>query len=402
MLKIALIGALDTKGKEYEFLRNCIRERGHDTILIDVGVLDTPLIPPDITREDVAASAGFDHAKLVADKDRGQAVAAMGRGAEAVLAELYEAEQISGVIALGGTGGTSVACQGMRVLPVGFPKVMVSTVAGSDVSAYTGGKDILMYPSIVDIAGINQISQTILSRAAGAICGMCEAVIPDQAQKPLIAASMFGNTTKAVEEARKIMEQSGYEVLIFHATGAGGRTMEDLIASGMIAGVLDLTTTEWADELIGGVFTAGQDRLSAAARNGVPAIVVPGCLDMVNFWAPETVPPRFQGRLFYAHNPNVTLMRTNVEENKELGRIMAEKLNESTGPLTVLLPKRGVSVIGEEGGPFYWPEADEALYESLKAALRKDIPVIEMDCAINDPIFAARCAEMLIMNIHHL
>jgi uncharacterized protein (UPF0261 family) len=398
--KIALIGSLDTKGEEYAYLKTCVEDNGYEALLIDVGVLDPPRIVPDVTREEAAAAANIDLAELAAAQDRGQAVAAMGCAAEAVLVKLYGDGQIAGVIALGGTGGTSVACQGMRALPIGFPKLMVSTVAGSDVSAYTGGKDIVMYPSIVDIAGINQISGTILSRAAGAICGMCKAGIPKLDSKPLIAASMFGNTTKAVEEARRLLEEAGYEVLVFHATGGGGRTMEALIASGMIAGVLDLTTTEWADELIGGVFAAGPDRLSAAASSGVPAVVAPGCLDMVNFWAPETVPKRFEGRLFYPHNPNVTLMRTNLEENHKLGQLIAEKLNQSTGPVTVLLPRRGISVISEEGGAFHWPEADAVLFETLKAKLRKDIPVIEMDNTINDPAFAARSAEALIASIN--
>lgn len=395
-LMIALIGSLDTKGKEYAFVKQQIEARGHRTLLIDVGVLNEPTVVPDIWKEEVAAAAGADLALLAARQDRGEAVAAMGRGAEAVLVKLHREGKIDGVIALGGTGGTSVACRAMRALPVGFPKVMVSTVAGSDVSGYVGVKDIVMFPSIVDISGINRISRTILARAAGAVCGMAEADIPDGEDRPLVAASMFGNTTQVVERAKSIIEAAGYEVLVFHCTGNGGRTMESLIEAGMIAGVLDLTTTEWADQLVGGVFAAGDARLEAAALGGVPAVVAPGCLDMVNFWAPDTVPAEFAGRRLYPHNPNVTLMRTNVEENAELGRVIAEKLNRSTGPVTVYIPLQGVSVIGESGGAFHWPEADQALFGALKSALRADIPVIELDCAINSPQFAERCAEQLL------
>lgn len=399
VLMIALIGSLDTKGKEYEFVQQQIAARGHRTLLIDVGVLNEPTVVPDIGRVEVAAAAGADAALLAARQDRGEAVAAMGRGAEAVLAKLHREGKIDGVIALGGTGGTSVACRAMRALPVGFPKVMVSTVAGSDVSGYVGVKDIVMFPSIVDVSGINRISRTILARAAGAVCGMAEADIPVGEDRPLVAASMFGNTTQAVERAKSIIEDAGYEVLVFHCTGNGGRTMESLIEAGMIAGVLDLTTTEWADQLAGGVFAAGEARLEAAALGGVPAVIAPGCLDMVNFWAPETVPAEFADRRLYPHNPNVTLMRTNVKESAELGRIIAGKLNGSTGPVAVYIPLQGVSVIGESGGAFHWPEADAALFEALKSALRPDIPVIELDCAINAPQFAERCAKQL---LHYL
>jgi uncharacterized protein (UPF0261 family) len=396
---IALLGALDTKGAEYGFVKRCIEQRGHRTLLIDVGVLNPPAIQPDISREEVAQAASADAAALRAKKDRGEAVALMSRGAAALLPQLYAERRFHGVLAMGGSGGTSVACAAMRALPLGVPKVMVSTVASGDVSAYVGVKDIVMIPSIVDVAGVNRISREVFARAAGAICGMVEAEVPQGEDRPLIVASMFGNTTPAVEHAKAMLEREGYEVLVFHATGTGGRTMESLVEAGIIAGVFDLTTTEWADELVGGVFTAGASRLEAAAKYGVPAIVAPGCLDMVNFWAPSTVPARFNGRKFYPHNPNVTLMRTNIEENRQLGRILAEKLNQSTGPVTVLLPLQGVSMIDAPGGAFWWPEADHALFDGVKASLRPDIRVVEMDCNINDPAFAERCAECLLENV---
>ncbi|MBI4024901.1 MAG: Tm-1-like ATP-binding domain-containing protein [Verrucomicrobia bacterium] len=404
---IALIGALDTKGAEYGFVKQCIEARGHKTLLIDVGVLDAPAVKPDVTREEVAKAGGSDLSALVAKRDRGAAVAAMSRGAAALLPQLFAQKKFDGVIALGGTGGASVACSAMRALPLGVPKVMVSTVAGSDVSGYVGVKDIVMIPSIVDVSGINRISREVFARAAGAICGMVETPVcrrtsrqisPGQ-DKPMVAASMFGNTTPCVERAKAILEQAGYEVLVFHATGAGGKTMESLVEAGLIAGVLDITTTEWADELVGGVLSAGPTRLDAAAQHGVPAIVTPGCLDMVNFWAPPTVPEKFKGRKFYPHNPNVTLMRTTPDECRRLGEILAEKLNRSAGPVTVLIPLKGVSMIAAPGGPFHWPEADAALFNALKKNLRPDIPVIEMDCNINDPPFAQRCADELLGQI---
>lgn len=396
---IALLGALDTKGAEYEFVKQCIEQRGHRTLIIDVGVLDAPSLKPDITREEVAQSGGADFTEMQSKRDRGEALAVMSRGVVTLVPKLYAEQRFDGILAMGGTGGTSVACAAMRALPLGVPKVMVSTVAGGDVSGYIGVKDIVMIPSIVDVAGLNRISRQVFARAAGAICGMIEAEIPQAQDKPLIAASMFGNTTRAVDCAKAILEKHGYEVLVFHCTGAGGRTMESLVEAGLIAGVLDITTTEWADELVGGVLTAGPTRLEAAARTGVPAIVVPGCLDMVNFWAPATVPEKFKDRKFYPHNPNVTLMRTNVEDNCRLGKVLADKLNLSRGPVTVLLPRKGLSMIDAPDGPFWWPEADAALFEELKKNLRKDIKVVELGCSINDPEFAACCAETLLAHL---
>jgi uncharacterized protein (UPF0261 family) len=320
----------------------------------------------------------------------------MGRGAAVLVPRLFAEGRFDGILAMGGSGGTSVACAVMRALPLGVPKVMVSTVAGGDVSGYVGVSDIVMIPSIVDVAGINRISREVFSRAVGAICGMVETTVPEGEDRPLIAASMFGNTTVCVDAAKAILEQAGYEVLVFHATGTGGRTMERLIAAGRIAGVLDLTTTEWADQLVGGVLAAGPHRLEAAARHGVPAVVAPGCLDMVNFWAPETVPERFHERKFYPHNPNITLMRTTPEECRALGEILADKLNLSTGPVTVLLPAQGWSMIDAPGGPFWWPEADQALHQALQQRLRADVPCLELAANINDSTFSQCAAETLL------
>ena len=390
---------MDTKGEEHAFVANLIKQRGHQVLVIDTGTLDAPKLKPDITRFEVAAAAGADLNALVAKKDRGEAVAAMSRGAPVVLARLVADKRIDGVISLGGGGGTAISTAAMRALPIGFPKVMVSTLASGNTSQYVGVKDIVMFPSVVDVAGINRISRQILTRAAGAICGMVESVPSPGEDKPIIVASMFGNTTDCVQAAKKTLEAAGYEVLVFHATGTGGRAMESLIESGMVAGVLDITTTEWADELVGGILGAGPTRCEAAARHGVPAIVTPGCLDMVNFGGPETVPSKFADRTFYQHNPQVTLMRTSPEECAELGRILAEKINLSTAPVTVLLPLKAISVISAPGQKFHDPIADRILFTALKAFLRKDIEVVELDCAINAPEFARACAEKLLANL---
>ncbi|HWF18226.1 MAG TPA: Tm-1-like ATP-binding domain-containing protein [Verrucomicrobiae bacterium] len=407
MPTIAILGTMDTKGEEHAFVAEQIRRRGHQVLVIDVGTLGEPLLKPDVSRQQVASAAGADLEAIVRKRDRGEAIAVMSKGAPIVLVELAEAKKIDGVISLGGGGGTAIGTAAMRALPIGFPKLMVSTLASGNTAQYVGVKDIVMFPSIVDVAGLNRISRQILTRAAGAICGMVEAVAETDTvkgghrteDKPIIVASMFGNTTDCVQAARKILEGAGYEVLVFHATGTGGRTMESLIETGLVAGVLDITTTEWADELVGGFLSAGPTRLEAAAKHGTPAIVVPGCLDMVNFHGPESVPSKFKGRNFYQHNPQVTLMRTTPEECAQLGKIIAEKLNASRGPVTVLLPLKGVSVISAPGQKFYDASADAALFDALKKNLRTGIKVVEMDCNINDARFAKACAKELERNI---
>lgn len=399
MPTIAILGAMDTKGAEHAFVADQIRRRGHQVLVLDVGTLGEAILKPDITRGEIASAGGVDLAEIVKKRDRGEAIKAMCDSAPVVLARLAREKKIDGVISLGGGGGTAIGTAAMRALPIGFPKLMVSTLASGNTAPYVGVKDIVMFPSIVDVAGLNRISRQILTRAAGAICGMVEANPEAGADKPIIAASMFGNTTDCVQAAKTILEAAGYEVLVFHATGTGGRIMESLIETGLVAGVLDITTTEWADELVGGVLSAGPTRLEAAAKTGVPAIVVPGCLDMVNFHEPETIPAKFKGRKFYQHNPQVTLMRTTPEECALLGKILTEKLNASKGPVTVLIPLKAVSVISAPGQQFNDPKADEALFAALKSTLRPGIEVIEMDCAINDLQFAAACANALLKHI---
>jgi uncharacterized protein (UPF0261 family) len=387
---------LDTKGVEFGFLKDEIEKRGCKTLIINTGVFE-PMFPPDVSAEEIAQAGGVKLADLVAKKDRGEAMTVMTKGATEIAKKLYAEGKFDGIISAGGSGNTVMATAAMRALPLGVPKVMVSTIAGGDVSAYVGTSDIIMMPSIVDVAGLNRISRKIFTNAAGAVCGMALGEVAKGAEdKPLIAASMFGNTTPAVDNARKIMENNGYEVLVFHATGAGGKTMEALIRDGFITGVLDITTTEWADEICGGVLSAGPERLDAAALNGVPQVVVPGCIDMCNFWAPSTIPEKYKGRIFYEWNPNVTLMRTTPEELAQMGKIFAEKLSKATAPVAVLIPMKGVSQIDLEGKIFHWPEALQAFVDNLKAGLRVDIPIIEMDTDINDPAFSGKVAETLL------
>lgn len=394
---VAIIGALDTKGREFAFLKQEIERRGCRTFVINVGVLGEPLFAPDVSAAEVAEAGGTTLSDLIKRKDRGEAMAVMTAGAARIAAKYHAEGRFDGIISMGGGGGTVMATSAMRALPIAVPKLMVSTVASGDTSAYVGITDITMMPSIVDVAGLNRISRRIFSNAAGAICGMVTGTVEASADdKPMIAATMFGNTTRAVENARQIMEENDYEVLVFHATGTGGRTMERLIEDGYFAGVLDITTTEWADEVCGGVLSAGSSRLEAAARAGIPQVVTPACIDMCNFWAPETVPAKYAERLFYKWNPNVTLMRTNIEENRQMGKIFAEKLNMTRGPLTVLIPMGGFSEVDYPGQVFWWPEANQAFVDALKEHLRPDIPVELSDKDVNHPEFSTLVAGKLL------
>ncbi|MDX1995581.1 MAG: Tm-1-like ATP-binding domain-containing protein [bacterium] len=393
---IAIIAALDTKGEDFAFLKTEIERRGCKTIVIDFSIVGQPAFSADVPREEVAQASGTPFEQLLDKRDRGEAMIAMASGVAEIVRRLYAEDAIQGIISMGGSGATSVATTAMRALPIGFPKVMVSTLASGDVSGFVGTSDILMLHSVIDVTGVNRISRMIYGNAAGAICGMVLGETPKGADKPLIAASMFGNTTRAVNHAKAILEAAGYEVLVFHATGTGGRTMETLIENGLVVGVLDMTTTEWADELLGGVLSAGPDRLDAAAQNGIPQIVVPGCLDMCNFWGRETIVERYRDRTFYEWNASVTLMRTTPAETAQLGEIFARKLNTATGPVAVYIPTRGWSEIDIEGQPFHSPEAIQAFTDTLKANLRSDIPVVELDTHINDPAFAEAAANALL------
>ena len=396
MATVVLLGTLDTKGEEYDFLRRRVRKEGVDALLVDTGVLGVPLAEPDISREEVAEAAGADAQELAKSGDRGAAVEAMARGAAEIVKELHAQGRLDAVLALGGSGGTAIATHAMRELPVGVPKLMVSTMASGDTRPYVGAVDVTLMYSVVDIAGLNPISERILGNAAAAAAGMAK-VERRQAEpeKPLVGATMFGVTTPSVTEARKRLEELGYEVLVFHATGTGGQSMEALIRSGFITASLDVTTTELADELVGGVLSAGPERLEAAGELGIPQVVSLGALDMVNFGPFETVPPQFRDRVLYKHNPTVTLMRTTPEECSELGRVIAEKLNQAQGPLTLFVPLKGVSLIATEGQVFHDPAADQALFGALRDHLDPDVDLQELDLDVNDPEFAWAMADRL-------
>jgi uncharacterized protein (UPF0261 family) len=394
---IVLVGSLDTKGEEFQFVRELINEKGLDTILVDFGVLGDSDVNSDISSDEVARAGGSSIADLRQKEDKSLAMHTMTDGLSSVVTELHADGRLGGILGMGGGGGTSIATAAMRKLPTGVPKVMVSTVAAGDVAQYVGIRDITMMPSVVDVAGINSISRQIYANAAGAIAGMVSQEIEDAAEgKPLITASMFGNTTECVTRARQNLERQSFEVLVFHATGTGGRTMEALIADGFIAANLDITTTELADEVCGGVLSAGPERMLAAARAGIPTVLVPGCVDMANFWARDTVPEKYLQRNLYEWNPNITLLRTNVEENKRMGEMIAEAANQSTGPVSILIPLKGVSQLDSPGGEFWDPEANDACFQAIKENLNPGIPVVEIDHNINDPEFADIAVELLL------
>jgi uncharacterized protein (UPF0261 family) len=395
-MAIVIVGTLDTKGAEHDFARGIIEDQGVDTHLIDAGVRGEPAVEADTPREEVARRGGTELEELIDADDRGEAVDTMARGAAAVAADLHEEGVLEGILSLGGSAGTTIGTTAMRALPYGVPKVMVSTMASGDTRPYVESRDIAMLYSVADVAGLNQLTRTVISNAALAVVGMTTAD-PDfeTPDKPTVGVTMFGVTTPCVTEARALLEERGYEVLTFHATGTGGKAMEELVEQGVIEGVLDVTTTELADELVGGVLSAGPDRLEAAGEAGVPQVVSVGALDMVNFGPRDSVPQEFEDRQFHVHNPTVTLMRTTSEENRELGRTLAEKVNRATGPTTVVLPTGGVSMIDVEGEDFYDPEADAALFDAIRETLNDDVELIEAETDVNDPEFARTLVDAL-------
>jgi uncharacterized protein (UPF0261 family) len=408
-MPVLLIGTLDTKGAEFAFVRDLLRGAGLSTVVIDAGVTGPPAFEPDVPRDRLFAAAGTTIEAVRRANDRGQAIEAAARGAAGLAADF--AADTQGVLSLGGSAGTTIGTAAMRALPFGVPKVMVSTLASGQVRHWVGVRDILMMHSVVDISGLNRVSRVVLTNAANAMIGMVKGrAEPDAlargsakplanasgSEKPLVTATMFGVTTPCVEAARRHLEASDYEVLVFHATGTGGMTMESFVRDGLVRGVLDATTTELADELVGGILSAGPDRLTAAGLRGVPQVISLGALDMVNFGPPDSVPEKFRGRRFYRHNPTVTLMRTTPEENDRLGREIAEKASAARGPTAALVPLRGVSAIDREGQPFWWPEADQALFESLRHWMSPHVRLTELDLHVNDPEFASAAARTLL------
>lgn len=394
---VYLLATLDTKGAEADFLRARIATAGVPVRIVDVGAIGSPTIRADIAREEVFASAGVTLEEIRSRADRGEAVTMAAEGAANLVREHHARGLVAGVIGLGGSAGTTIGTAAMRALPLGVPKVMISTLASGNVRPFVQHKDIAMFNPIVDISGLNQISRAVFANAAGAIAGMVKAAAIGQehVDKPIIAATMFGVTTPCVERARAELEAAGYEVLVFHATGSGGEAMESLIEDGAIAGVLDITTTELADELCGGVLSAGPARLTAAGRKGIPQVISVGATDMINFHAVDTLPPAFRERLHYKHNPNVTLVRTTPEENARIGRDLATKAAAATGPTAIMLPLRGVSAIDRPGQPFDNPAAREALFAAIRQN-KGEFELLELDQHINDPEFATAAAEKLL------
>ncbi len=398
MAVVVLIGTLDTKGEEYAFVQRVIEAHGCTTLVVDTGISPASGCQADIGPDKVAAAGGADIQSLRSANDRGKAMDVMARGAAETARDLYRAGKLDAVMALGGSGGTSIATAAMRALPVGVPKLMVSTVAAGDVSSYVGTSDIMMLYPVIDIAGLNIISERVLTNAAVAVAAMAKAGSMAglvKATRLVVAITMFGVTTPAATVARTWLEDAGYEVLVFSANGAGGRAMEALMSDGVIQGVLDLTTTELADELVGGILSAGPNRLEAAGALGLPQVVSLGALDMVNFGAIGTVPEKFRDRRFYRHNPHVTLMRTTPEECSELGAMLARKLNRAKGPVAVFVPLRGTSSISIEGGVFHHAKADRALFAGLKDTLDPAVACVINDAAINDKDFALAMAREL-------
>ena len=425
-MAVVVVGTLDTKGAEVAFVRDLLRSTGLEVVVIDAGSVGPPPFEPEVDRERVFFRAGTSSEEVRERGDRGQAVAAAARGVASIVADLAAQGRVRGILALGGSAGTTIGTAAMRSLPFGVPKVMVSTLASGQTRPYVGGCDLMMVHSVADLAGLNRLTRKVLSNAAFALEGMVRRDLPapspglalwgldrqvrlnvdpdvlilDEPEPdwPLVAATMFGVTTPCVDRARRGLETMGCEVLVFHATGVGGQAMEGLIRDGLVAGVLDLTTTELADELVGGVLSAGPDRLEAAGRRGMPQVVSVGALDMVNFGPIGTVPERFAGRKLHVHNPNVTLMRTTPEENAALGARMAEILGRSRGKTVVLIPRGGVSALDAPGQPFHDPAADAALFRALTDGLagHPRVQVVLRDEHINDPAFADAAARALL------
>jgi uncharacterized protein (UPF0261 family) len=397
MKTIVAAGAFDTKGADYEFLVERLRSCGVNVLTVDFGVLGDPPFVPDVTNAEVARAGGAELGALRESKDKTLAMRAMTEGLPRIFSRLLNERRLDGVCGMGGSGGTTILAAGVRALPIGLPKLLISTVAAGDVAAYVGSTDLTMMHSVVDVAGVNRISRVIYTNAAAAIAGMVQAIpVESTAERPLVAASMFGNTTACIDRARASLDGAGWEVLVFHATGTGGKTMQRLASEGLLAGLLDLTTTELADEVCGGVFSAGPERVNIGAKTPIPVVLAPGCVDMCNFGARTSVPDKYGSRLFYEWNANVTLMRTNVEENRRVGALIAESANRCAGPAIVLLPSRGVSMLDSPGGPFWDPDADRACYDAIRSRLKPGISAIEIDANINDPTFADRATQVFL------
>lgn len=395
---VLIIGTMDTKGAEVGYIVDQLDAVGATWRVIDIGIFEHEEagVPVAVTPTELSRLAGVDIAELRRGGERGgaraRALKVMATGLTEVLRREHAAGNLGAVLGFGGSSGSSVIGSAIQVLPVGVPKILVSTMASGDVTPYVGTRDVTLIYSVTDIAGLNRISRVVLRNAARAAAGMAQGMAQDDYRDkdaPLIAISMFGVTTPAVLAVQKGLDDAGFETTVFHATGTGGRAMEDLVRDGLIDAVVDLTTSELTDELVGGVLTAGPERMEAAGLAGIPQVLVPGALEIVNFGAEPTVPTQFRvpERRVHVHNAAVTICRTNLEESRELGRIFTRKANLATGPTVVLLPLRGLSAIDAPGQPYEDREADEALFAEVRTGLRPDIPLVEVEAAINDEAF---------------
>ncbi len=395
---VVMVGCFDTKGVDFEYLHSCLVRKGVEVISINTGVLgETNLFSANYSAETVALRSGTELSKIRKDNDRGSALELMGKGAEKIVADLVIEGKVSGIIGMGGGGGTFIALRAMKAVPFGIPKICVSTLATKDLSKKVGDKDVVLIPSIVDVAGLNNVSRVLISQAAGALCGMIATKVKqDEAVRGSIAISVFGNTTIASDACTKVLKSKGYDILAFHSVGSGGATMETLTSDGVFDAILDLTTTELADELCGGICSAGPDRLTAAGKMGIPQVVVPGCIDMVNFGPLHTVPEKYRGRQLFSWAPDVTLMRTNAEENKILGEIIAKKVNLSKGAVTILLPLGGLSKVGAEGEIFYNSQIDSILFDSIRKNVKDSVKILEVSANINTRVFAKHAVKELL------
>jgi uncharacterized protein (UPF0261 family) len=397
MITIALLATLDSKGQEIACVRDVVVGQGIQTLIIDVGVRGSPTVTPDVSRQQVAIAAGTTlDALLQAKLTSADALSTMARGASVLLKQFCAEGSIAGVLGLGGGKGTALIAEAMRALPIGFPKVLVSTAASGDTRRFIGSKDIWMISPVTDLMGLNRINRTILEQAATAICAMATLPVGETASKqPAIALTSYGVTTQASERCKALAERLGFEVIVFHARGTGGQAMEELIERGVFAGILDLTLSELANELAGGNASAGPQRLEAAGRAGIPQVIVPGALDVINFGPPNTVPDKYKGRKLYPHSASATLMRTDRDESAELGQIVANKLNAARGPVSVLIPAKGFSALDRENQPFYDPQADTAFAQSLEGHLLSTVAVRKLPWHINDPEFADEVVRTL-------
>jgi uncharacterized protein (UPF0261 family) len=394
---ILIIATLDTKGPETQYLKDLIERKGHQVLVMDTGILDFPAFKPDLSRDEVAQAVGTHIEELIRNREKGRAIQAMAEGSKKIVQQLYREGRIAGVIGLGGAQGTEIGTSAMRALPLGFPKLMVSTVASgyAQFGTYVGTKDLLMMHSVVDILGLNVFSRTILSNAAGAMMGMVERETKiDKPEKNQIGMTIYGTTTPGCMVAKAYLEMKGFEVVAFHPNGTGGRAMEEMVEEGILNGVLDMTTHELTDELVGGLHRAGPKRLETAGRKGIPQVIVPGSIDFIVTGPTSSLPPEYRNRKYITHNPSITLVRATPEEMKTVGKIMASKLNDARGPTIVMIPLRGFSYPNRKGEALYNEEGNKAFIETLKENL-KDIPVIEIDAHINDPEFANEAAQTM-------